>query len=351
MPFPMSPPADMAPKKKTSKKSAKSPKKKVSTSTAPLKQPADQDLAIELFDPTTGATTDQLREFLAQSRCLGLSDRAQKFETSLKILRAGELIAEAKVLLREICSAGEEFQMHALEGYLEAADAGIAGIRSISIATQRQAARVRTDWPVLLERDSPAYQTEVHKYLKTIDLAKDTTGELKVGLVARQRSPQKELIAELYLVVNAIQRTSMIEGTAISPNRRTTIDLALGRKLASLQKRLNGYPSTEWRRQDVRALADAIKSLPEFSEKSFSLWFKACRALLVCITKNKFHLKRHGLYSMGEWRARKNADRTTLHNEDDFAAERREGITEGLKSMLCTLLKPSRKESLELTGK
>lgn len=262
---------------------------------------------------------------------------------------AGEKIIDAVILLNELRRHKGWAEKEAVRGFMHMADEAISGLRDCSAVAQASEARERHDWPVMMELNAPSQIKEIYGFLKGIHLGENASGQISVGAMAQSRSTHKEVAAMLYTAVLSTVRTAMFNTNQPTADKKKEVLGELWRSnVLAVVKILDGYDVAEWEHEHLEIFKQSVKELyfyPNVMSENFNKWFAACRALLVCITKNEFQLPKHKLQDSGFARAAKKSGKkvgeiTMKKGERGYG---REGIVDTLKSDLKTALRSSRK--------
>jgi hypothetical protein len=277
----------------------------------------------------------------------GKSEESQAVELQLAQVAAaaGEKIIDAVILLNELRKHKGWAEIEAVRGFMHMADEAISGLQDCSAVAQSSEARERHDWPVMMELNSPSEKEEIDGYLKGIHLGENASGQISVGAIAQSRSTHKEVAAMLYTAVLSTVRTAMFNTHQPTADKKKEVLGELWRSnVLAVVKQLDGYDVAEWEPMHRTKFEQKVKELyfyPNVTSENFNKWFAACRALLVCITKDEFQLPRHKLQDRGIARAAKKSGKkvgevTMKSGERGYG---REGIVDTLKSDLKTALR------------
>ncbi len=258
------------------------------------------------------------------------------------IVRAEKLMIEAHELLADLQKCGGEMESEAASGFYEMARLAIDGLDRCGDESIASVAEKKIDWPVMFELGDKLETIEAE--LQRIRLGTRTSSHVRVNAVLTQASRHKFVVTLLYWTVRATHHLDRLANLADKhPERIAQLRADMEVKYKMLMTFVNGYEANEWRDQDRKKFADAIKELrkhPEINAASFKEWFAACLALLACITRNEFYLPQSDLRKLGEPRARKREGIDGIKDSDY-----RDGITKALRSALMTVLKVNRKKS------
>lgn len=256
-----------------------------------------------------------------------------------RIVRAEKLIQETLELLTALRKAGGEMEIEAVSGFYEMARLAIDALNQCNEESIVSVAEKKIHWPVMAEPGGNAKRETIESELKQIKLGTRTSSQVRVNAVLTQPSRHKFVITNLYWTVQATHTLDRLAHLADKhPERIAQLRADMDEKYKMLMKSVDGYEANEWRDQDRKKFAKAIKNLrkfPEVNAASFNEWFAACLALLDCITHGEFHHARYKLRNLGEARAQK---------REGLESDYRDGITGALKSTLKTVLKIPRKK-------
>lgn len=262
---------------------------------------------------------------------------------------AGEKIIDALILLNELRRHKGWAEKEAVRGFMHMADEAISGLRDCSAVAQASEARERHDWPVMMELNAPSQIKEIDGYLKDIHLGENASGQISVGAMAQSRSTHKEVAAMLYTAVLSTVRTAMFNTNQPTADKKKEVLGELWRSnVLAVVKILDGYDVAEWEPKHRKKFEQSVKELyfyPNVTSETFNKWFAASRALLICVTKNEYHLPKHKLKNLGSTAVanktgKKVGEVTMKKGERGYG---RGGIMDTLKSDLKTALRLLRK--------
>lgn len=315
------------------------------------KRGSQRDSVLEPLQPSVlkghGSTVDELE---TDVRAADLENDPEilrdlkKIRNCDKIIQAAELMTQASELLLDVRSNGEEMEIEAVRGFLQMAQLAVEGLCVCNESAIVAVAPGRISWPVMMEIGGTEQRKIVESKLKRIKLGCRSTSNISGNALVWSPSLHKFVVTMLYAAVAAIHADKVYsKGEKTQPIRIKSLRAGLGGNFGKVVRLVHGYDFKDWRKSDLDDFRRSIKELrafPEVTPDSFNAWFAACRALLVCITKDEFHLPRHNLHGLGQVRAW-NAGGDDVF---DAAAAYREGIVEKMKSALQTVLRVPRKK-------
>ena len=254
----------MAPKKKTSKKSARSPKKKESSLATLLKLSSDEELdAIE-------ETLDRIN---FNSRILEVNQQAEALQADLRQLlqdhpdKAQGIAEECYHLAHRFINALNELSVEALGAFAEK----------------------NAEWPMMVGRATRDRRSVSQaQFLKQIRLGKQCSKQPNVDLTPKSLYP-----ADLAFLLASTVRSFYAErfNDSKSGVRLARLREAKWKALPILAKKING--TLDWRPEHIARLKRSLDQLKPLGRETLAVWIDACLAVFICVTKDQFENPKH----------------------------------------------------------
>lgn len=328
-----------------------SPKNRRSRKVKRIESPAKPDDAMQGLKcagfENREPTVQELEPALRKAGLIDRPDVVQKLHRMIKNeagVEPARCIARACKVLRQMQKFGGAMEVEAITGFLEMALLAIEGLDGCSLESRRLVAIKRNDWPVMMELGGEDYRKVIDVGLRRIQLGKEVEGKVSANALIQHSDFHKSIATQLFLTVKGILDSRHLQKhEQILPQRFFSLREDAEENYKELIRRLGGYSADKWQpdhKRDFDSKLENLKLSPEVNSKSFPSWFAACRALLVCITHDQFHLPCYKLREKGENRAQK------WGADSKFKAEAyyKKGIGESLKSSLMTVLKVRRRK-------
>lgn len=256
-------------------------------------------------------------------------------------------LVELRQLIRGMARGKSDGASGAIESFLQMARMGIGGLKEFSADDLKNVACREISWPVEVEVLSPLESKEIKKNISEIGLGLNSEMVPKISALLKGRQKEhescstiKDVANHLYRIVYGLSNQSKISQAGRGARWEEVQKLATQR-MALLITAVRGY--NQWNPRHIEDFKSSLAGLPAPTRAAFAKWFAACKSLLVLVTRDEFHLDRHGLSWHGEHRKIK---RGATHRKSNA----REGISEALQSALRTLVGTPLKKGKKSSG-